>query len=95
MTGPDLERLAPLKINENNKYVNFFFSRLCYSYNLSPDLQENRLDLVRRSKDHLRGSILDTGYSDEEWAEEWNKLEQNGIYEVNFGDFLLYGLYFY
>ena len=79
----------------DNKYANFFFSRLCYSYNLSPDLQENRLDLVRRSKDHLRGSILDTGYSDEEWAEEWNKLEHNGIYEVNFGDFLLYGLYFY
>ena len=73
----------------------FFFSRLCYSNNLSLDLQENRLYLVRKAKYHLRGSILDTGYSDEEWAEEWTKLEQNGIYEVNFGDFLLYGLYFY
>ena len=72
----------------------FFFSRLCFSYNLSADVQENRLSLGRKSKDILRGSILDTGYSDLQWAEEWCKLEQNGIYEVNFGDFLLYGLYF-
>ena len=73
----------------------FFFSRLCFSYNLSADVQENRLSLVRKSKDILRGSILDTGYSEEQWKEEWLKLEQNGIYEVNFGDFLLYGMLFY
>ena len=72
----------------------FFFSRLCFAYNLSADVQENRLSLVRKSKDILRGSILDTGYSDLQWAEEWCKLEQNGTYEVNFGDFLLFGLYF-
>ena len=73
----------------------FFFSTLCFSYNLSSDVQENRLSLVQKSKDVLRGSILDTGYSEEQWTEEWLKLEQNGIYEVNFGDFLLYGMLFY
>ena len=41
----------------------------------------------------MRGSIVDTGYTDKQWTEEWEKLKQNGIYEVNFGDFFLYGMY--
>ena len=43
------------------------------------------------SKSALRKSIVDTGYTDKEWEEEWEKLKQDGFYEVNFGDFFLYG----
>ena len=48
---------------------------------------------VDESKSTLRGSTVDTGFSDEEWTAEWERLKQDGIYEVNFGDFLLYGMY--
>ena len=41
----------------------------------------------------MRGSTVDTGFTDEEWTAEWDKLKQDGIYEVNFGDFFLYGMY--
>ena len=49
--------------------------------------------IVEESKSSLRGSIVDTGFTDEQWTEGWEKLKQNGIYEVDFGDFLLYGVY--
>ena len=45
------------------------------------------------SESNLRGSILDTGYTDEQWKEGWAKLKQDGIYEVEFGDFFLIGMY--
>ena len=48
---------------------------------------------VDESKSTLRGSTVDTGFTDEEWTAEWERLKQDGIYEVNFGDFLLYGMY--
>jgi hypothetical protein len=49
--------------------------------------------VVEESKSSLRGSIVDTSFTDQQWTEEWEKLKQDGIYEVNFGDFLLYGLF--
>jgi hypothetical protein len=48
---------------------------------------------VDKSKSTLRGSTVDTGFTNEQWTEEWEKLKQDGIYEVNFGDFLLYGMF--
>ena len=48
---------------------------------------------VDESETTLRGSTVDTGFTNEQWAEEWEKLKQDGIYEVNFGDFLLYGMF--
>ena len=48
---------------------------------------------VDESKSTMRGSTVDTGFSDEKWTAEWDKLKQDGIYEVNFGDFLFYGMY--
>ena len=49
--------------------------------------------IVDKSTSSLRGSIVDTGFSDQQWTEEWEKLKQDGIYEVNFGDFFLYGMF--
>ena len=46
---------------------------------------------VREAKQILRGSKLDPGYSDKDWNEEWNKLTKDGIYEVPFGDYFIYG----
>ena len=46
-----------------------------------------------KSKSILRGSTLDTGFTDEKWTEEWEKLKQDGVYEVNFGDHLIFGRY--
>ena len=34
---------------------------------------------------------MDADYTDKQWEEEWEKLKQNGSYEVDFGDFFLYG----
>ena len=48
---------------------------------------------MEEAKSTLRGSTVDTEYTDEAWELEWEKLKQNGIYEVNFGDFILYGQY--
>ena len=48
---------------------------------------------VDESETTLRGSTVDTGFTNEQWAEEWEKLKQDGTYEVNFGDFLFYGMY--
>lgn len=44
-----------------------------------------------KCKSSLRGSIVDADYTDKQWEEEWEKLKQNGSYEVDFGDFFLYG----
>ena len=48
---------------------------------------------VDESKSNMRGSTVDTGFTNEEWTAEWDKLKQDGIYEVNFGDFFLYGMF--
>ena len=48
---------------------------------------------MEKAKSTLRGSTVDTEYTDEAWELEWEKLKQDGIYEVNFGDFILYGQY--
>jgi hypothetical protein len=71
----------------------FLIPRPCFENNLSSNTHENRIVFVDKSKTTLRGSTLDTGFSDEKWTEEWEKLKENGVYEVNFGDFLFYGIY--
>ena len=75
-----------------NYYGHFSLHRPCFENNLSCNTQENRIMIVEESKSSLRGSLVDTGFTDQQWTEEWEKLKQDGIYEVNFGDFLLYGM---
>ena len=77
-------------LNKNSGH--FSLPRPCFENNLSCNTQENRIMIVEESKSSLRGSLVDTGFTDQQWTEEWEKLKQDGIYEVNFGDFLLYGM---
>ena len=82
-----------MNVLHTKKLDTFSFHRPCFENLLSCNTQENRITLAEKSKSTMRGSIVDTGYTDKQWTEEWEKLKQNGIYEVNFGDFFLYGMY--
>ena len=56
-------------------------------------MNKNREDWAEASKKIIRGSELDNGCSDTEWAQGWEKLKENGVYEVDyFGDVFLFGM---
>ena len=50
-----------------------------------------RENLVLACKKELRKTVIGETYSDEDWEQGWEKLLEDGIYEVEFADFMIYG----
>ena len=50
-----------------------------------------RENLVLACKKELRKTVIGVTYSEKDWEQGWEKLLEDGIYEVEFADFMIYG----
>ena len=67
--------------------------RPCYNEVLANNVQEIRELVVATGRKELRKTVLGEQYSDSQWEDGWDILREDGIYEVEFGDYLIFGLY--
>lgn len=49
--------------------------------------------MIATGKKELRKTVFGVPYSESQWEYGWDILREDGKYEFEFGDYLIYGLY--
>jgi hypothetical protein len=71
------------------------FTRSAFVNKISPtNVLHNRLTFAETCRKVLRKSSFDDGRSDMSWNDGWEKMKENGMYELDyFGDLFILGMY--